>query len=78
MQESAQEVMLHRMREAGVGLPLFRKGDIVRLRGGGPPMTVEDPNDGAIQVPVGVAWFDGFVVRRDAFFPETLALKEAA
>lgn len=42
----------------------FKDGDVVFLKTGSPPMTVEDIRSDEI---VSVAWFDGAVLYRDGF-----------
>jgi len=47
---------------------IFRVGEVVYLKSGGPPMTVE-----AFVAPVvAVAWFAGDILRRDAFLPDQI------
>ena len=51
-------------------MPLpFKEGTIVQLRSGGPRMTVEDTRRDKY---VGVAWFEGTTLHRDAFAPDEL------
>lgn len=47
----------------------FSEGVIVRLKSGGPPMTTEATLANGL---VGVAWFDGPYLSRDALHPEAL------
>jgi uncharacterized protein YodC (DUF2158 family) len=47
-----------------VKLKDYEVGDLVRIKSGGPVMTVEDAS--RVEA-VGCVWFDRFEVRRDAF-----------
>jgi uncharacterized protein YodC (DUF2158 family) len=59
----------------------FRKGDKVKLKGGGPVMTVEGPASEKLGLKRGgnkliCAWFDEKTLKRDGFDPETLEKAE--
>jgi uncharacterized protein YodC (DUF2158 family) len=51
----------------------FERGDVVRLRGGGVPMTVEKPGRWATRC----VWFEGATLHRDEFATEALEPCEA-
>jgi uncharacterized protein YodC (DUF2158 family) len=46
----------------------FQRGDIVRLKSGGPQMTVREEKKGALVCD----WFEGDKLRRESFFAEQL------
>jgi uncharacterized protein YodC (DUF2158 family) len=50
----------------------FKKGDVVRLKSGGPNMTIQDT--AAMGLGLICQWFDGNKVIRDHFNPESLKL----
>ena len=47
----------------------FQRGDIVRLKSGGPQMTVREEKKGALVCD----WFEGDKLRREAFYAEQLS-----
>ena len=47
----------------------FSRGDIVRLKSGGPQMTVREEKKGALVCD----WFEGDKLRRESFFAEQLS-----
>jgi uncharacterized protein YodC (DUF2158 family) len=47
----------------------FYRGDIVRLKSGGPQMTVREEKKGALVCD----WFEGDKLRRESFFAEQLS-----
>lgn len=50
-------------------VPTFRVGDLVRLKSGGPPLTVALITDAGLPV---VAWFAGDELRVQTAMPQTL------
>jgi uncharacterized protein YodC (DUF2158 family) len=48
----------------------FKKGDVVRLKSGGPDMTVQDLNESEVTC----VWFMGEVKQQDDFDVDTLEL----
>jgi uncharacterized protein YodC (DUF2158 family) len=62
-------------REATVDEQVIRAGDVVRLKSGGPPMTVEAVEGGAARV----AWIDDKQqTHRETFATEALAREDGA
>jgi uncharacterized protein YodC (DUF2158 family) len=53
----------------------FKTGDVVRLKSGGPDMTVNGFSNGPNEEPH-CAWFDGDVLRESYFYDETLVLSD--
>jgi uncharacterized protein YodC (DUF2158 family) len=55
----------------------FKKGDIVRLKSGGPSMTVERISDSSmVENPVKCQWFAGHKLQEGWFAPESIELVE--
>jgi len=55
----------------------FNVGDVVRLKSGGPRMTIDRQNVGSNSENVVCLWFDGTKRTEGAFHPQTLsAVKE--
>lgn len=62
--------LLSRFLDIVLGPPQFVIGDVVRLRGGGPPMTVERIEGDWIST----CWFVGFELHRSTFEPPHLLM----
>ena len=61
------------MTEEQLAKNQFKEGDVVRLKSGGPKMTVEWVSD--VTPPLaGCVWFEGEIVRKDDFPQFTLEL----
>lgn len=52
----------------------FKKGDIVKLKSGGPKMTVDDPMSAIGGGTVECQWFAGSKLQQGYFDPESLEL----
>lgn len=53
-------------------IAIFDPGSLVRLKSGGPAMTVEKTGRFGGQIRVSAVWFEGLESRRAMFAPETL------
>lgn len=55
-------------------IPTFELGSTVRLKSGGPKMTVDNMQDNGAGTIIFVAWFEGTLLRRNNFDSNSLAI----